>query len=111
MDTTQIRGWGIDRESEDRPGIPPEQPHHVGFDTLQGQPPYSTTIPLHGLSGALRRLAYRAPDWQPRRWMLLQLADRVDVLESRLTWRNLAVFGGLAGAAGGLMALVRRRRR
>jgi hypothetical protein len=34
-----------------------------------------------GLSGMLRRLAYRVPEHRARRWMLLMLADRVDIIE------------------------------
>jgi hypothetical protein len=86
MDETQvpIPGWGIDIEPERRPGYPMEQERHVGFDTVQGAAPYTDTIPLRGLSGVIRRAAYKLPDWKPRRWMMLMLADRVDVLESRL---------------------------
>jgi hypothetical protein len=44
-------------------------------------PVYSTALPPRGLSGVLRRAAYKIPDYKPRRWMLLLAADRVDVLE------------------------------
>jgi len=111
MDETQepIPGWGIDREAERRPGYPLEQERHIGFDTVQGVAPYTNTIPLHGLSGIIRRAAYKLPDWKPRRWMMLMLADRVDAVEAMLTPRNLLVAGGLGGIATAL--LVRRRRR
>ena len=102
-----IPGWGIDRRIEDRPGYPLEQEHHVGHDTVQGQPPYTDTIPLKGLSGLIRRAAYQLPDWKPRRWLMLMMADRVDALESKLTPRNLLVAGGL----GGLVAALLYRRR
>ena len=42
---------------------------------------YSSANPPRGLSGVLRRLAYRIPTYRARRWMLLLLADRIDVLE------------------------------
>lgn len=103
-----IAGWGIDRNLEGRPGHPLEQERHVGHDTLAGQAPYTDTIPLHGFSGRIRRAAYRLPDWQPRRWMMLLLADRVDAIESRLTLRNLMIVGAVAGA---LTAIGWRRRR
>jgi hypothetical protein len=96
-----IPGWGIDRRIEDRPGYPLEQERHVAHDTLSGLPPYNVTIPLHGLSGVLKRLAYRYPDWKSRRWMLLMLSDRVDKLESKLTRRNLARLGGAPRLAAG----------
>jgi hypothetical protein len=82
-----IPGWGIDRNPARRPGHPLEQERHVGHDTVQGAAPYTDTVPLKGLSGLIRRAAYRLPDWKPRRWMLLTLADRVDALEARLTKR------------------------
>ena len=104
-----IPGWGVDRDPESRPGHPLDQEHHVGFDTVQGQAPYTVTVPLKGISGAIRRAAYRAPDWKPRRWLMLLVADRVDVLESRLTPRNLLVAGGLSGLAAAL--LLRKKRK
>lgn len=104
-----IPGWGVDRDPENRPGYPLEQERHVGFDTVQGVPPYTNTVPLKGLSGVLRRAAYRAPDWKPRKWMLLLMADRIDMVESRLTPRNLLVAGGIGGVAAAL--LLRRKLR
>lgn len=109
VDQMPIPGWGVDRKVEDRPGVPLEQEHHVNHDTMQGQPPYTETIPLKGLSGVLRRLAYQWPDWKPRRWMTLMLADRVDALESKLTPRNLLLAGGLTGAAAALVSWRKRR--
>jgi hypothetical protein len=78
------------------------QPPAIGRDL----PPYTETIPLHGLSGALRRRAYRLADWRPRRWMLLMLADRVDVLESG---GRLFALAAVAALAGGLVWRLRRR--
>jgi hypothetical protein len=92
----------VDRNPLDRPGVPqeadppeplsnahwlsPEQqvserPPVVGRGR-QLTPVYSVANPPRGLSGMIRRLAYRVPDYRPRRWLLLVLADRVDVLES-----------------------------
>ena len=44
-------------------------------------PVHSTAIPPRGLSGLLRRVAYGIPEYRARRWALLMLADRVDVIE------------------------------
>ena len=109
MDQNLIPGWGIDRRPENRPGVPLEQERHVAHDTLEGKAPYTVTVPLRGLSGIMRRAAYRLPDWKARRWMLLMLADRVDLLESKLTPRRLLVVGSVAGALSA--GLVRRFRR
>jgi hypothetical protein len=97
-----IPGWGVDRDPQNRPGYPLEQERRIGFDTVQGVPPYTTTVPLKGLSGLIRQAAYKLPDWKPRRWMMLLMADRVDMLESRLTPRNLLVAGGIGGLAAAL---------
>lgn len=99
---SDIPGWGVDRNPENRPGAPLEQERHIGFDTVQGQPPYTDTVPLKGLSGILRRWAYQREDWQPSRWMTLMLADRIDAFESKLTARNLLVAGGIGGLLGAL---------
>lgn len=44
-------------------------------------PVYGTTLPPSGLSGRLRSLAYRFSEGDLRHWMLLMVADRVDVGE------------------------------
>ena len=111
MDNTQmpIPGWGVDRRPESRPGYPLEQERHIGFDTIEGQPPYRTTVPLKGLSGIIRRAAYTLPDWKPRRWLMLILADRIDAFESKLTPRNLILAGGIGGLVGAMLLRYRRR--
>ena len=48
-------------------------------------PVFGTSVPPAGLSGQLRRLAYRGPEDRMRRWLLLTLADRVDVGEGLLS--------------------------
>ena len=115
---SKLIGWGADRAPESRPGVPAEiQPprpignahwavpeHQVSFAVpLVGHnrrltPVYSTKHPPRGLSGALRRAAYRVPDYRSRRWLLLMLADRIDVLEHNA--KPLAkLLGGVAALA------------
>ncbi len=106
---TRIPGWGVDRKPESRPGYPLYKEYRAPHDTLQGESPARETVPLKGLSGILRRAAYRAPDWKARRWILLMVADRIDALESRLTPRNLLIAGGIGGVIAA--AALRRRRR
>jgi hypothetical protein len=95
----EVTGWGADRNPKDRPGVPQETPPEPMIHTntmVQQQtdepkplvgpnrfltPVYSTALPVRGLSGVLRRAAYKLPDHKPQRWMLLLAADRVDVLE------------------------------
>jgi len=91
----------VDGNPLNRPGVPHESkpPARVGAaywtspdrqtsaeKPLVGQgraltPVYSTANPPRGLSGVVRRFAYTIPDYRARRWMLLLLADRIDVLE------------------------------
>lgn len=72
-------------------------------------PVYSTAHPPRGLSGAIRRFAYSIPDYRPRRWMLLILADRIDVLEHNP--RKLAkAVGGISALVAGVFAIRALRR-
>lgn len=126
--TANIIGWGVDSAPENRPGVPEElPPQPIGYSRVGGPsmqtvgtptaksfdrpvtPTYGTTVPLRGLSGVLRRIAYQTPTYKPRRWMLLLLADRVDVIEHNIVPMTLVV-GGLAAAGFfGVRALARRR--
>ena len=98
-----IPDWGIDLQASHRPGVPRElPPHPIGgahWRIPERQPPpdvvvlkradlpeltpvFSTAVPPHGLSGWIRGYAYRFPDQRVRKWVLLLVADRVDVVES-----------------------------
>jgi hypothetical protein len=78
---------------------------------------FGTAQPPRGVSGMIRRAAYEIPDYRMRHWMLLMLADRVDMVESGLlrgakrpaTWLIVAGLG--AGAAVWLNARRRPARR
>jgi hypothetical protein len=94
-----VTGWGADKNPKDRPGVPqetaPEPLTHTNTMVRQQTdepapfvgpnrfltPVYSTALPARGLSGLMRRAAYKMPDYKPQRWMLLLAADRVDVIE------------------------------
>lgn len=122
-----IFGWGYDIAPENRPGVPknrkPTQPvghAHWGSPSMQQTeraslispskdltPIYASTVPPRGVSGALRRAAYRLPEYRPRRWLMLLFADRVDVIEHNLPRAALALAG--AGALFlGWLAVLRR---
>lgn len=101
--TDVSNGWGTDHSPLERPGIPQEQDpprrlasaHWLDLEQqasmptpLVGQgmkltPVFSSAVPPRGVSGALRRIAYRIPDYRARRWLLLMIADRIDVVEHR----------------------------
>ena len=96
---------GVDAAPESRPGVPMEaEPHSdsgASWEEPERQlsrtrhlkrkglprltPVYGTAQPPKGLSGAMRQAAYEIPEHKPSHWALLMAADRVDVLESRVT--------------------------
>jgi len=100
----RIPGWGVDADPQRRPGVPRlGRPHPRGGAYAQEPPKqiprheklkresldeltpvFGSTLPPHGLSGAMRRMAYRVPEHHRKHWALLLLADRVDVLEHRM---------------------------
>ncbi|WP_343729702.1 hypothetical protein [Duganella sp.] len=95
-----IPGWGSDLDRASRPAVPmermpariarpphpPEQQHSHAEVLVSPERPgitpiYGTTAPPRGLSGVLRRTAYRQTENDIRHWLLLLLADRVDAVE------------------------------
>ena len=101
----RIPGWGADLDPADRPSgfrrevanIPtgahwdfPERqpepyPRERSIEHEMLPPVFGTTCPPHGMSGAMRKLAYRR--WSEGRaahWLMLLAADRVDAIESHL---------------------------
>jgi len=94
--------WGVDLDPARRPGVPMERtnpepmlntrfpperqpgtpavPMH-GRSNKTMPPVFGTSVPLRGLSGAIRRLAYSYPDHYPKHWLLKLLGDRVDSWE------------------------------
>jgi len=114
--------WGVDLDPARRPGVPmmqpvprplpntrfpPERQPGVPASPLHGRsnkpmpPVFGTAVPLHGLSGVIRKLAYQYPDHYPRHWLLKMLGDRVDSWGHRtrrlLPVVPLAVLGFIVG--------------
>jgi hypothetical protein len=122
---------GVDRRPEDRPGVPKETaPHRLPgahgiepprqvpstevlrrVDLARLTPVYGTAQPPSGVSGTLRRIAYTIPDHKARHWILLLLADRIDVIEHGDGLCRLLPAALLVGAAAGVWLAVRPRRR
>ncbi|HEX9051824.1 MAG TPA: hypothetical protein VF841_14940 [Anaeromyxobacter sp.] len=50
----------------------------------EATPVFGTAQPARGLSGLVRRAAYRVPEHRAGRWALLLLGDRIDVIEQRV---------------------------
>jgi hypothetical protein len=123
--STHPIGWGADRPFENRPGVPklrlPPKLLKGAHEQIKRQPrtrkaptkrvelkqltPVFGTAQLpHGLSGLIRRLAYRLPEHEARHWLLLLTADRIDVLGHRLVKGGIALTAGVVFAAGGWVA-------
>jgi hypothetical protein len=101
----RIPGWGVDSNPKDRPSVPRLQydPHSTGahweFPERQPEkwprersiehefltPVFGTSCPPKGLSGVMRKYAYKQySEARAAHWLLLIAADRVDSLESSL---------------------------
>lgn len=99
----RIPGWGVDLDPADRPSypkqrfapgetgahweIPEQQPELVrrerSIEHARLTPVLGTAAPLRGLSGVIRRFAYRRfSEGRAAHWVLLILGDRVDAVES-----------------------------
>jgi hypothetical protein len=98
----RIPGWGADLDPADRPSFPQErfdpgatgahwrfpdrQPEHRprerSIEHAGLTPVFGTAQPLKGVSGMLRRHAYRRyGEGRAAHWLMLIAADRVDVVE------------------------------
>jgi hypothetical protein len=100
----RIPGWGADLDPADRPSYPKlqypadtgahwdfperqpeERPRERSVEHAFVTPVFGTAQPLHGLSGAIRRLAYtRFSEGRLAHWLLLVGGDRVDAVEQHL---------------------------
>src|SRR5689334_16453333 len=98
----RIPGWGVDLDPANRPAVPkehfvyPNNAAHWEFPERQQPkwprerstehkfltPVFGTSCPPTGLSGVIRRIAYRRySEGRAAHWLLLMLADRINVIE------------------------------
>lgn len=97
----EIKGWGIDADPLNEPTYPMKNKEAEGNAALwerpiQQQPSveilhsnerpnlsavFGETIPPQGLSGALRRYAFKYSESRYRHWLPLLLADRINEIE------------------------------
>ena len=150
IDPSQIKGWGVDADSRNDPTYPYRDrsaDDHSGHwqRPTQQQPQvellqsvehkwlpavFGSASPPRGISGSMRRLAFRWSESNWAHWLLLMGADRVDMVEGLVEdlasgrlpnipkemgvpaeWRHnktgmvkkIAVAGVLAGAVAGLV--------
>ena len=99
-----IPGWGADLDPQDRPAVPRERfdlgatGAHWKFPERQPEkwprersiehefltPVFGTSCPPTGLSGVMRKYAYRYSEGRAAHWLLLIAADRVNSVEANL---------------------------
>jgi hypothetical protein len=125
-----LLGEAPDASPSQRPGVPkeldpprpatfahwaePERQPDPGYvlkrkDLTELTPVFGTTVPPRGLSGVLRRAAYAIPEHRTSHWLVLMLADRVDVLEHRAL--RILPFALPLAAGGAIAALAFSSRR
>ncbi len=104
-DPSQIEGWGVDVDPKNDPTYPmknrtdgehagyswerpPQQPITVEVLHSNEWPDvtavFGTSTPPSGLSGMIRRLAFKYSESSYGHWLPLMLADRVSVVEGLL---------------------------
>jgi len=122
-DHSHIQGWGADLAHENRPAYPKERtpPRLPGLHWSDPEdqpisvkvyhsterpgltPVFGTSSPPTGLSGKIRDIAYKLSENDIRHWMLLLLADRVNVVEGigedLMSGRIPNIFAEMGGAA------------
>jgi hypothetical protein len=101
-----IPGWGMDADPENDPTYPmkryngadhdrlnyvkaPQQRQYIEVFHSIERPNitrvFGTSTPPAGLSGAVRRYAYKFSEATATHWMTLILADRINVIEGKLS--------------------------
>ncbi|ALI99703.1 hypothetical protein [Rufibacter tibetensis] len=101
-DYSHIKGWGIDADPKNDPTYPMKKRNngeHMGYSwtrpTLQPETVevlhsierpnvtavFGTSTPPSGLSGMIRRLAFKKSENDYGHWLPLILADRINVVE------------------------------
>jgi len=97
-----IPGWGMDADSENEPTYPMknytgDDHQRINYERADQQPidleilmsnerpamtrVFGTSVPPSGLSGMIRRYAFKHSEDRYRHWIPLILADRVNVIE------------------------------
>src|SRR3712207_5041566 len=101
-DPSQIKGWGVDADPQNDPTYPmknrtngehagyswerpPQQPINIEVLHSNERPNitavFGTATPPAGLSGVIRRFAFKYSESSYGHWLPLMLADRVNVVE------------------------------
>lgn len=99
---THIKGWGVDADPENEPTYPikkytGDDHNRINWERPEQQPVtveilhsnerpsvsavFGTSVPPSGLSGNIRRYAFKHSESSYGHWLPLLLADRVNVVE------------------------------
>lgn len=102
VDTSTVPGWGVDADPKNDPAYPMRHTEETATRGLDWQRPeqqkpdveilqsiehnrlpavVGTSTPPSGLSGAIRRYAFRRSESDWWHWLLLMGADRINVVE------------------------------
>ena len=105
VDPSRVKGWGVDANPENDPTYPikkrnngehagyswerpPQQPINIEVLHSNERPnisaAFGTSTPPAGLSGMIRRAAFKYSESSYGHWLPLMLADRVGVVEGYL---------------------------
>ena len=116
-----IKGWGIDADPENEPTYPmkkwtgddhkrldwerpPQQPVNIEVLHSNERPnipaAFGTSVPPSGLSGAIRRFAFRYSESSYGHWLPLLLADRVNMVEGLVDDLKQGIFPNIFAEKG-----------
>ena len=105
-DYAHIKGWGVDADQKNDPTYPMKRRNNAEHQGYSWERPpqqpltaevlhsnerpnvttvFGTTLPPSGLSGMLRRFAFKYSESNYGHWLPLVLADRVNMVEGVLT--------------------------
>lgn len=121
IDPATIKGWGVDADPENDPTYPmkkrtdeeirgyswvrpPQQPVTVEVLKSVERPNitavYGTSTPPSGLSGQIRRFAFKYSESSYGHWLPLILADRINVVEGIIDDFKRGVFPNIVAERG-----------
>lgn len=116
-----IPGWGMDADPENEPTYPMknytgDDHNRIEYERAEQQPVevellmsnerpavtrvFGTSVPPSGLSGVIRRYAFKHSEDRYRHWIPLILADRINVVEGVLEDIGRGYFPNIAAERG-----------
>lgn len=121
IDYKDIPGWGMDADPENEPTYPMknytgDDHNRINYERADQQPEevellmsterpavtrvFGTSVPPRGLSGVIRRYAFKHSEDRIRHWIPLILADRVNMFEGVIEDISRGHFPNIAAERG-----------